>query len=157
LNIGLSYEFNKNYRRALYYYKKEIILNPSSQEACYNIGNFFYEKNQWKKAIPYLEKCFESGYKNNIDQTVYNLGTCYYKLRKIDLYILLYSRFLQINNKAAWAAYNLAGAYFDKHQYKRAALMYSKARKLGIKKDTDQQIEKSLTKINSLKTLKFNK
>jgi hypothetical protein len=51
----------------------------------------------------------------------------------------------------------LAGAYFDKHQYKRAALMYSKARKLGIKKDTDQQIEKSLTKINSLKTLKFNK
>jgi tetratricopeptide (TPR) repeat protein len=151
LNIGLSYELNKNYRRALYYYKKEIILNPSSQEACYNIGNFFYEKNQWKKAIPYLQKCFESGYKNNLDQTVYNLGTCYYKLRKIDLYISLYSRFLEINNKVAWAAYNLAGAYFDKHQYKKAALMYSKARKLGIIKDTDEQIKKSIRKLNSLK------
>jgi tetratricopeptide (TPR) repeat protein len=144
LNIGLSYDYKNNYRRALFYYKKELALNPSSQEAFYNIGNLYYERNQWKKAIPYLEKCFESGYKNNLDQTVYNLGTCYYKLNKIDLYIILYARFLETNSKTAWAAYNLAGAYFDKHQYKKAALMYAKARKLGVKKDTEKQIKKSL-------------
>jgi len=134
LNLGLIYECMGNDRRAVSYYRKELSRNPNSPETLFNIGRLYFNRHRWLQASHYLARCFETGFTFEIDDTVDKLGLCYFKMRDVQSYIALFTKFLEKFPSASWACANLGRALLYTNDYKRAAHWLSKARDSNGKK-----------------------
>lgn len=51
--------FKKNYEKAIYFFKKLIFLDVTNENWYGFLGYVYYEQEDYKKAIPYLEKQIE--------------------------------------------------------------------------------------------------
>ena len=49
-NLGLVYEYQKEYEQAIFYYKKAIEINNSHYSSRFNIGNIYFNLNKLKEA-----------------------------------------------------------------------------------------------------------
>jgi len=134
LNLGLIYEFMGQDKLAVSSYKRELLRDPDNAETLFNIGRLYFNRHRWLHASEYLRRCFDIGYLFRVEDTVYKLGECYYKLNDLHSFIDIYTRYLQIAPNAAWAATNLGCALLRAKDYKHAVLWLSKGKQLGNRK-----------------------
>ena len=98
------------------------------------IGDAYYNKENYKEALPYLEK-YASGAKASGREDQYELGYCYYKTGEIDKAIKL---FLEIGAKSDLLSQNiwniLGDCYLQKGDKTRARLAFGQASQLSYDK-----------------------
>src|SRR5450759_320391 len=98
------------------------------------IGDAYYNKENYKKALPYLEK-YATGAKASDREDKYQLGYCYYKTGEIDKTIKL---FLEIGARSDLLSQNiwnvLGDCYLQKGDKIRARLAFGEASKLNFDK-----------------------
>lgn len=103
----------------------------SNREALkqYNEGSKFYEKSDYKSALPYFEKAVE------IDPRFAfawdNIGICYRKLGDYDKAIEAYTKSLFIDPNGVTPLQNIAVAYKYKGAYDKAIQAYEKLNQLN--------------------------
>jgi len=94
------------------------------------IGDAYYNKENYKEAIPYLEK-YSAGAKASGREDKYELGYCYYKTGETDKAIKI---FLEIGAKNDLLSQNIWNAlgdcYLKKGDKKRAQFAFAEASKL---------------------------
>ena len=98
------------------------------------IGDAYYNKENYKEALPYLEK-YAAGAKASVREDQYELGYCYYKTGEIDKAIKL---FLEIGAKSDLLSQNiwniLGDCYLQKGDKTRARLAFGQASQLNYDK-----------------------
>jgi TolA-binding protein len=103
------------------------------------IGDAYYNKENYKEALPYLEK-YSTGAKASDREDKYQLGYCYYKNGEIDKAIKL---FLEIGAKSDLLSQNiwniLGDCYLQKADKKRAQLAFGEASKLNFDKKIKEE------------------
>lgn len=109
---SLNNKGNKHYNKGLYdkalkYYQEAEIKNPTSPELSYNLGNVFYQKQDYKEAL--LKYYQATDLKDSLAQanTYYNLGNTFYRTGKYQEAIGAYQKCLEINPGDEDAKYNL--------------------------------------------------
>jgi tetratricopeptide (TPR) repeat protein len=143
LNLGMIYDEMGRDSQAAKHYLMELRTNPTSPEAMCYLGNIYFRKHQWRKASKLLRRCFDLGFRWDMENTIFQLGACYFHLRDIDAYIEVYKRYLQMEPGSGWAAVNLGRALLYAGDYKRAVLWLSKARRLTGKNEVLKDLEKA--------------
>lgn len=132
LNLGLNYEEKGNLRNARLYYKKELELNPYSGEALYNLGFSYFDNKRWRQAARYLERCLNVGFQFERVRIVEALAFCYHRLRNAEAYLQLFREYLVEAPMSGWAAFNLGSVLMALGEFRKSALMFEKARRLGF-------------------------
>ena len=132
-NLGNAYYNGKGVpedkRAAILYYKKAYEQNgDAAGRAANNIGNTFYNLNEYEKANEWHQKAGEAGY----DWGWYNLGSAYYNgkgvLEDKRAAILYYKKAYEQNGDAAGqAANNIGNAFYNLNEYEKANEWYEKS------------------------------
>ena len=78
LKLGKLYETIGKDRYAKGQYYRAMGLNQSRTEPYYNLGNYFYDKDQYRKALKYYIKAYDNGYSEHYPP-LEKLGTIYQK------------------------------------------------------------------------------
>jgi TolA-binding protein len=103
------------------------------------IGDAYYNKENYKEALPYLEK-YSRGAKASAREDKYQLGYCYYKTGETDKAIKL---FLEIGARSDLLSQNiwniLGDCYLQKGDRKRAQLAFGEASKLEYDKNIKEE------------------
>jgi TolA-binding protein len=103
------------------------------------IGDAYYNKQNYKEALPYLEK-YATGAKASGREDKYELGYCYYKTGDVDKAIKL---FLEIGAKDDVLSQNiwniLGDCYLQKGDKTRARLAFGQASKLDFDKNIREE------------------
>jgi tetratricopeptide (TPR) repeat protein len=82
-NIAVIYIEKKNYEKAENYLKKALDINPSFEDAVFNLGICYFETKNWTKLIKLCEK-YENTFKNQKDNILTIEAYSYYRLRKFE-------------------------------------------------------------------------
>ena len=103
------------------------------------IGDAYYSKENYKEALPYLEK-YSTGAKASGREDKYELGYCYYKTGEIDKAIKL---FLEIGAKSDLLSQNiwdiLGDCYLQKGDKPRSRLAFGEASMLNFDKKIKEE------------------
>jgi TolA-binding protein len=103
------------------------------------IGDAYYSKENYKEALPYLEK-YSTGAKASAREDKYQLGYCYYKTGEIDKAIKI---FLEIGAKGDLLSQNiwdiLGDCYIQKGDKTRARLAFGEASVLNFDKKIKEE------------------
>ncbi|MGA2407631.1 MAG: tetratricopeptide repeat protein [Bacteroidales bacterium] len=103
------------------------------------IGDAYYNKENYKEALPYLEK-YSTGARASGREDKYQLGYCYYKTGEIDKAINI---FLEIGAKSDILSQNiwniLGDCYLKKGDKKRSQLAFGQASKLDYDKKIKEE------------------
>jgi TolA-binding protein len=98
------------------------------------IGDAYYNKENYKEALPYLEK-YSAGAKASGREDKYQLGYCYYKTGEIDKAIKLFLEIGVQNDIISQNIWNLLGdCYLSKGDKKRAQFAFGEASKMNLDK-----------------------
>lgn len=131
LNLGIVFDEMGCVRQAVHYYKRELSQDPYSALTLWNLGHLYFRRNRWRAASDCLQRCFDLRYWHEMDDTVYKLGTCYYKLQKLQKCIDLYEAYVVMAPREGWALNNLGSALLHAKEYKRAILRLRQAFRLN--------------------------
>jgi len=103
------------------------------------IGDAWYNKGNYKEALPFLEK-YAAGAKASDRENKYQLGYCYYKTGDIDKAIKV---FLEIGSRSDLVSQNiwnvLGDCYIQKGDKKRAQLAFGEASKMDFDKGIKEE------------------
>jgi len=103
------------------------------------IGDAYYSKENYKEALPYLEK-YSTGAKASAREDKYQLGYCYYKTGEIDKAIKI---FLEIGAKGDLLSQNiwdiLGDCYLQKGDKTRSRLAFGQASVLDFDKKIKEE------------------
>ncbi len=103
------------------------------------IGDAYYNKENYKAALPYLEK-YSTGAKASAREDKYQLGYCYYKTGEIDKAIKI---FLEIGARSDLVSQNvwniLGDCYLQKGDKKRSQFAFGEASKLNYDKKIKEE------------------
>ncbi|GIV27215.1 MAG: hypothetical protein KatS3mg027_1029 [Bacteroidia bacterium] len=146
-NIGVVYDDQGNYSRALEYYFRalkicEEIGNKQRQASCLgNIGGVYHEQGNYSKALEYYFKASkineEIGNKQRQANNLGNIGGVYHEQGNYSKALEYYFKALKINeeigNKRSQANNlgNIGGVYHDQGNYSKALEYYFKALKIN--------------------------
>lgn len=98
------------------------------------IGDAYYNKENYKEALPYLEK-YSTGARASAREDKYQLGYCYYKTGEIDKAIRIFLEIGAKNDLLSQNIWNLLGdSYLQKGDKKRAQLAFGQASQLNFDK-----------------------
>ena len=78
LRLGKLYDVIHKDRYAKGEYYKAISLKPSAPEPYFYLGDYFYDRGQYKKALKFYTLAYDKGY-NNHQQTLIKIGDIYQK------------------------------------------------------------------------------
>ena len=111
------------------------LLNSAGKERAVElyrfIGDAYYNKENYKEALPYLEK-YSTGAKASAREDKYQLGYCYYKTSELDKAIKLFLEIDVRNDILTQNIWNILGdCYLQKSDKKRAQLAFGEASKLN--------------------------
>jgi len=114
------------------------LLNSAGKERAVElyrfIGDAYYNKENYKEALPYLEK-YSTGAKASAREDKYQLGYCYYKTGEIDKAIKLFLEIGARSDLLSQNIWNLLGdCYLQKGNKKRAQFAFGEASKLNYDK-----------------------
>lgn len=143
LVLGMIYEEMGRDSLAARHYLKELANNPTSPESLCYLGKLYFKNHQWKRASKRLRRCLELGFLNDLEDTVHKLGNCYHRLHDIKSYVEIYTRYLEMEPRAGWAASNLGGALLHSRDFQRAVLVLTKANRLKQTSDVASKLERA--------------
>jgi TolA-binding protein len=114
------------------------LLNSAGKERAVElyrfIGDAYYNKENYKEALTYLEK-YSAGAKASDREDKYQLGYCYYKTGEIDKAIKLFLEIEARNDLLSQNIWNLLGdCYLQKGDKKRSQFAFGEASKLNYDK-----------------------
>jgi tetratricopeptide (TPR) repeat protein len=125
--------------------KKELELNPFSMEAAWYLGRYYYDLEEWEKAILYLNWSFSL----NHDQSyvMQSLAWCYIHTGRPSKERELYEDWLIYHPEDSWVLNNLGVMFLNWNQPFRARLHFLKA----LKSDPEDLLTReNLAKANKL-------
>jgi TolA-binding protein len=103
------------------------------------IGDAYYNKENYKEALPYLEK-YSTGAKASDREDKYQLGYCYFKTGETDKAIKLLLEIGAKNDLLSQNIWNILGAcYVQKGNKKRAQFAFGEASKLNFDKKIKEE------------------
>jgi TolA-binding protein len=103
------------------------------------IGDAYYNKENYKEALPYLEK-YATGFRASEREDKYELGYCYYKTGETDKAIKLFLEIGAKNDILSQNIWNILGdCYLQKGDKKRAQLAFGEASKLNFDKKIKEE------------------
>ncbi len=103
------------------------------------IGDAWYNKENYKEALPYLEK-YSSGAKASGREDKYQLAYCYYKTGEIDKAIKLFLEIGVQNDIISQNIWNVLGdCYIQKGDKKRAQFAFGEASKMNFDKKIKEE------------------
>lgn len=103
------------------------------------IGDAYYNKENYKEALPYLEK-YSSGAKASAREDKYQLGYCYYKTGDLDKAINIFLAIGVRSDLLSQNIWNIIGdCYIQKGDKKRAQLAFGEASKLNYDKKIKEE------------------
>ncbi len=103
------------------------------------IGDAYYNKENYKEAVPYLEKYAESA-RASAREDKYELGYCYYKTGETDKAIKIFLEIRPGNDLLSQNVWNILGdCYLQKGDKKRAQLAFGQASKLSFDKKIQEE------------------
>jgi len=119
------------------------LLNSAGKERAVElyrfIGDAYYNKGNYKEALPYLEK-FATGTKISAREDKYQLGYCYYKTGDIDRAI---KTLLEIDTRSDLLSQNvwflLGDCYLQKGDKKRSQFGFGQASKMDFDKTIKEE------------------
>jgi TolA-binding protein len=98
------------------------------------IGDAYYNKQNYREALPYLEK-YSAGAKASGREDKYQLGYCYYKTGDIDKAIKLFLEIGSQNDLISQNIWNILGdCYLRKGDKKRAQFAFGQASRMTVDK-----------------------
>jgi tetratricopeptide (TPR) repeat protein len=104
------------------------------------IGDAHYNKGNYREALPYLERLFETNISEREDK--YQLAYCYYKTGNVDNAIKFFLEITPRNDLLTQNIWNVLGAcYLEKNDKNRARLAFGEASKMSFNRDI---VEESL-------------
>jgi TolA-binding protein len=102
------------------------------------IGDAHYNKGNYREALPYLERLYETNVSEREDR--YQLAYCYYKTGNIDNAIRLFSEIAVRNDLLTQNVWNLLGAcYLEKGDKNRARPAFGEASKMLFSKEIAEE------------------
>jgi TolA-binding protein len=112
------------------------LLNSAGKERAVElyrfIGDAYFNKENYKEALPYLEK-YSTGAKASDREDKYQLGYCYYKTGETDKAIKLLLEIGAKDDLLSQNIWNVLGAcYIQKGDKKRAQLAFGEASKMNF-------------------------
>jgi len=103
------------------------------------IGDAYYNKGNYKEALPYLEK-YSTGARPSAREDKYQLGYCYYKTGDLDKAIDLFLKIDVKNDLLSQNIWNVLGdCYLQKGDKKRSQLGFGEASKLDYDKKIKEE------------------
>lgn len=141
LNLALIYDEMGHFKQAIKFYKRELETNPDSAETHWNLGRLYFRMRRWHSAIKSLKRCYDLGFRFELEDTVNKLALCYKERREVGNYILLLERYVRTNVNAGWAFINLGRAYMFKKDYRQALSKLLVAQSLGAGKKVEDEIK----------------
>jgi TolA-binding protein len=119
------------------------LLNTAGKERSIEldrfIGDAYYNKGNYKDALPYLEK-YSTGTKVSGSEEKYQLGYCYYKTGEIDKAIKILLEAGTKNDLLSQNIWNILGdCYLQKGDKKRAQFAFGEASKLNFDKKIKEE------------------
>ncbi|HKK41344.1 MAG TPA: tetratricopeptide repeat protein, partial [Bacteroidales bacterium] len=103
------------------------------------IGDAYYNKGNYKEAVPYLEKYAESA-RASAREDKYELGYCYYKTGETDKAIKIFLEIRPGNDILSQNVWNILGdCYLQQGDKKRAQLAFGQASKLSFDKKIQEE------------------
>jgi tetratricopeptide (TPR) repeat protein len=144
--MGCAYEKLGKPRSAIHHYKRELEVNPLSGEACFNLGNLYYDIKRYKQASWFLEKCF--ALKHSVPEIVDRLAYSYFKTRQLHKEIKLYEDRLRVCPDNVWCLKNLGAALSEAGEHNRALIYLKKAARLDPK---DRVVVRNMNRVQSIR------
>jgi TolA-binding protein len=103
------------------------------------IGDAYYNKGNYKEALPYLEK-YSTGAKASGREDKYELGFCYYKTGEIDKAIKIFLEIGAKNDLLSQNIWNVLGdCYLQKDDKPRSRLAFGQASNLNFDKKIKEE------------------
>jgi TolA-binding protein len=103
------------------------------------IGDAYYNKENYKEALPYLEK-YSTGAKASGREDKYQLGYCYYKTGELDKAINIFLEIGAKNDLLSQNIWNILGdCYLQKADKTRARLAFGQASNLDFDKKIKEE------------------
>ena len=123
---------NKDYDKAIEYYKKAIVLNPNLAKAHYNLGTNYSNKGMLDEAISEFEQVLTID--PDYAEAHNNLGNVYSEKGMVDESLSEYEKAITINPDLPQAHYNIGFSYLQKGLNSLAADHLLKAGLLYLEK-----------------------
>lgn len=101
---------NNNSKKEIAYYESAIEADPTYSNAYYNLGNIYFDKQNYKKALKYFKRA--SSLKSSDSDYWYNLAITYLKVNEQIEAIKALKKALKANPKDEMALYVLSYIYF---------------------------------------------
>ncbi len=124
-NLGIWYEQNGMYEKALAHYQQTIKLAPRFPNPYINIGNVYHKQKKFEPAEKWMKRAIQLDSKSALAN--YNLGNILREAGKTREGIDAYKRALVLNPRYIEAANNLANIYFKSRNYPEAIRYYQQA------------------------------
>lgn len=147
LNMGCAYQNLGRDDLAIRYFKVELGLNPVSGESLYSLGVLYYNRQEYKKAVNLLERCY--ALKHSRDQIVAKLAWSYFKTKELSKEIDLYLDWLQGQPKDKWALNNLGAALMQAGEFNRAQMFLQRA---NVADPADEMVQRNLKKVRLIRS-----
>jgi len=124
-NKGYNAGLLKEYDKAKSFYLRAIELNPDYSDAYSNLGNVYYDQENYAGAIKYYNKAIEIN--PDFSKAYYNLGIVYRNQGNYSDAIKCYKKAIELNPSYSAAYSNLGNVYDDQENYAAAIKYYNKA------------------------------
>jgi Tfp pilus assembly protein PilF len=124
-NLGIWYEQNKQFDKALAHYQQTIRLAPMFPNPYINIGNVYHKKKEYVKATSWMKRAIQLDPKSALAN--YNLGNILRESGKMAEATKVYKKALSLNPRYIEAANNLANIYFKVRDFEKAIQYYQNA------------------------------
>ncbi|MDF1535685.1 MAG: tetratricopeptide repeat protein [bacterium] len=124
-NLGIYYEQNGDFDRALQHYQRTIKLAPMFPNPYINVGNVYHKKKGYENAEKWMKRAIQLDPKSALAN--YNLGNILREAGKTEEAIGAYKTALKYNPRYIEAANNLANIYFKERKYPEAIQYYKQA------------------------------
>ena len=95
VNLGIIYNNSKKPDNAIEYLNKGLEFNGTLPESLLSLGNSFYLKKNYEKAIELYDQSLDKGL-NDISAVYFNKGLVYERMSNVDLAIKFYKKAVEL-------------------------------------------------------------
>jgi len=95
VNLGIIYNNSKKPDNAIKYLNKGLEYKNTIPESLLSLGNSFYLKKNYEKAIELYDQSLDKGL-NDVSAVYFNKGLVYERLRNVDLALQFYKKAIEL-------------------------------------------------------------